>query len=227
MKITIRNKHSVFITILFLLGTKLLPAQVLSVGSETEMTIVSGTEFSFDNLILLPSKTYSIKDNILELGSHTSFLNGNSINKNYHFLREPLPFSGITEFRFNDRDLNGLEKSSLKIQILENNGWHGMDSKSNSHNAISSSPAFSIIPKEITLGNKDHVADFVILSNPVLNNSLTLQVNKQGHFSLFTNDGKLLQKQYFQEGIHTIDLHRYANSIYLISSEKNTKKFIL
>ena len=200
---------------------------MLYVGNETEMTILPGTQFSFDNLVLIPSNRYSIKDNLLQLGSHRSFPNGNAINKTYLFLNEPLPFSGTTEFRFKEKELNGLNKSELKIQILENSSWKSMESKSMKFNAVSSNSIYSIVPKQITLGNKNHLPDFYILSNPVLGNTLKIQVNKQGIFSLYTNDGKLLMKQYFQEGLHEVNLHQYAHAIYMLSTGKNTKKFIL
>lgn len=227
MKFTKLIRNTFLLALLFIFESKEVSAQMLYVGSETEMTILKGTEFSFDNLVLIPSNRYLIKDNLLQLGTHASFPNGNAISKTYLFLKEPLPFSGSTEFRFKENELNGLGKSELKIQILENSSWKSMESTSMKFNAVSSNTSYSIIPKEITLGNKDHLADFYILSNPVLNNMLKIQVNKQGNFSLYTNDGKLLMKKYFQEGMHEINLHQYAHAMYMLSTGKNTKKFIL
>jgi hypothetical protein len=200
---------------------------MLFVGNETEMTILPNTELSFDNLVFIPYNRYSIKDNLLQLGTHASFPNGNAISKTYLFLKEPLPFLGTTEFRFRENELNGLDKAELKIQIRENSSWKSMESKSMKFNVVSSNSIYSIVPKEITLGNKDHLADFYILNNPVLNNTLKIQVNKQGLFSLYTSDGKLLMKQFFQEGKHEINLHQYAHAMYMLSTGKNTKKFIL
>jgi hypothetical protein len=69
------RKILVFIaTIFFLFVASLsVQAQLLSVGQETEMTILGGTDFYVDNLVLNPDREYSIRNNSISISRKNLF----------------------------------------------------------------------------------------------------------------------------------------------------------
>ena len=215
---------------LFVIGNNDLSAQILSVGSEQSMNIISGTTFSLDNVVLIPTKNYVLQNNVFDSRNMiTKFPNGNAMTKAYFFSEDPLPFSGIMEVRYKDYELNGLNEKSLAIQLYDNIGWNGIESnkRDSKGNAIESKSMYSVLPKEITLGDKNALSDFIVLNNPTTDKVLTIQVNKPLELNLFSIDGKLLVKQYYQTGIQHINVNQYAHATYLLSSGRLTKKIIL
>ena len=87
-------------------------------------------------------------------------------------------------------------------------------------------PEGKIIPyntlKECYDANPDG-AGFMYAEDKVLH----IQVNKPLELNLFSIDGKLLVKQYYQTGIQHINVNQYAHATYLLSSGRLTKKIIL
>ena len=123
-------------------------------------------------------------------------------------------------------DRTQIEK--MKV-ALDNIGWNGIESnkRDSKGNAIESKSMYSVLPKEITLGDKNALVDFIVLNNPTTDKVLHIQVNKPLELNLFTIDGKLLVKQYYQTGIQHINVNQYAHATYLLSSGRLTKKIIL
>ena len=223
-------RKCIIIFLLFIIVNNNLSAQILSVGSEQSLNIISGTTFSLDNVVLIPTKNYVLQNNVFESRNMiTKFPNGNAMTKSYYFSEDPQPFSGIMEVRYKDYELNGLNEKSLAIQLYDNIAWNGIESNKidSKGNAIESKSMYSVMPKEITLGDKNALGDFIILNNPATYKVLNIQVNTPLELNLFSIDGKLLVKQYFQIGIQHINLNQYAHATYLLSSGRLTKKFIL
>jgi len=223
-------RASIAVILLFEICNNDLSAQILSVGSEQPLNIISGTTFSLDNIVLIPTKNYAFQNNVFDSRNMvTKFPNGNAMTKAYYFSEDPQPFSGIMEVRYKDYELNGLNEKSLAIQLYDNIVWNGIESnkRDSKGNAIESKSMYSVMPKEITLGDKDALGDFIILNNPTTNKVLTIQVNKPLELNLFSIDGKLLIKKYFQVGIQHVNLNQYAHATYLLSSGRLTKKIIL
>ena len=223
-------RKCIIIFLLFIIVNNNLSAQILSVGSEQSLNIISGTTFSLDNVVLIPTKNYVLQNNVFESRNMiTKFPNGNAMTKAYYFSEDPQPFSGIMEVRYKDYELNGLNEKSLAIQLYDNIAWNGIESnkRDSKGNAIESKSIYSVMPKEITLGDKNALGDFIILNNPATYKVLNVQVNTPLELNLFSIDGKLLVKQYFQIGIQHINLNQYAHATYLLSSGRLTKKFIL
>ena len=205
-------------------------AQILSVGSEQSLNIISGTTVSLDNVILIPTKNYVLENNVFDSRNMIAkFPNGNAMRKAYYFSEDPQPFSGIMEVRYKDYELNGLNEKSLSIQLYDNIAWNGIESnkRDSKANAIESKSMYSVMPKEITLGDKNALGDFIVLNNPTTDKVLKIQVNTPLELNLFSIDGKLLVKQYFQIGIQHINVNQYAHATYLLSSGRLTKKIIL
>ena len=108
MKTTLLRAR-IAVIFLFVIGNNDLSAQILSVGSEQSLNIISGTTFSLDNVILIPTKNYVLQNNVFDSRNMiTKFPNGNAMTKAYYFSEDPQPFSGIMEVRYKDYELNGL-----------------------------------------------------------------------------------------------------------------------
>ena len=68
---------------------------------------------------------------------------------------------------------------------------------------------------------------FTILSNPVTNDVLTLQVNMATSLAFYTADGKLLWQEQVNAGTKTIDVSRYAKGTYLLKTITATQKVVI
>ena len=227
---TLSLRKCIIVFLLFIIVNNSLCAQILSVGSEQSLNIISGTTFSLDNVVLIPTKNYVLQNNVFDSRNmFIKFPNGNAMTKSYYFSEDPQPFSGIMEVRYKDYELNGLDEMAISIQLYNNIAWNGIESnkRDGKRNAIESTSIYSVMPKEITLGDKNALVDFMVLNNPTTDKVLTIQVNKPLELNLFSIDGKLLVKQYFQIGIQYMNVNQYAHATYLLSSGRLTKKIIL
>ena len=213
---------------LFLINLSPSQAQLLSVGSGS-LTILPGTEFSVDKLVLVPTLPYTLQKNNLELTWRMPTENGNSINRVYAFDNTPSPFAGKMMFRYQDKELNGVPENEVTIRVLESREWSALSTKtrSGSIRMMESSDMANTVPKAISLGYNTGKGDFEILNNPVTDHILKIKVHAPGELSMVGYNGVLLGKKYYAEGIHQIDLSKYAHSMYLLSSIRTTRKFIL
>jgi hypothetical protein len=60
-----------------------------------------------------------------------------------------------------------------------------------------------------------------------VNRIVTIQINSAGEYQFLTVDGKLLMNQKFAEGIHQVNLSRFAHATYLLTNRIISKSFIL
>src|SRR5579862_4824052 len=107
------------ITLLTLLlsGSSLVFAQhnVFSAGSSQTLTITSGTTFSADSLVLLPTSDITIASNaLLETPVSVFGVPNNSISRVY-YLNNPITFSGSVEIYYQLSELNGNTEGALKF----------------------------------------------------------------------------------------------------------------
>ncbi|HMH33348.1 MAG TPA: T9SS type A sorting domain-containing protein [Puia sp.] len=102
--------------ILFIGGSSMVRAQhnVFSVGAASTLTILTGTIFSADSLVLIPSSNFTVASNAL-LETPVAVTGGpfNSINRVY-YLNSPITFSGTIKIYYALSELNGNTESLLK-----------------------------------------------------------------------------------------------------------------
>ena len=220
--------REIIIRILFfsLFLSKTIPgqSQMLSFGQELEMTIMEGTDFSFDQLVLIPSKSYSIRNNFLSLTKTKLFKEGKSVSRTYMYEQIPSFFSGKILMAFENS-----EEAGYQIQILDNLKWYALDTKASisSNRFLEGNLISGRIARAITLGKRDAGDDFEILTNPVENKRLKIIVHNAGEFQVISNDGKLLFRKKLSQGFHEFDMGSYSNSSYMLTSGITSRKFIL
>jgi hypothetical protein len=200
-------------------------AQLLTVGSESEMTILGGTDFAVDQLVLVPNRDYSIKNNSIELTKSKMFKEGNSVSRTYIFRENPLPFYGTVLMGVSASEKN----QSYSLQLFDNIQWNALATKASLSNPqlLEGAVSSGRVTKAITVGQTDGKGDFEILTNPAVNRIVTVQINKAGEYQFLSADGKLLLNQKFAEGIHQVNLSRFAHATYLLTNRISSKLFIL
>jgi hypothetical protein len=87
---------------------------VFSAGSTQTLTITSGTIFSADSLVLIPTGNFTIASNaLLETPVAEPGLPNNSITRVY-YLNNPITFTGSVQIYYKLSELNGNTESALK-----------------------------------------------------------------------------------------------------------------
>ena len=199
--------------------------QLLSVGAESELTILGGTDFSIDQLVLVPSKDYSIRNNSLSATKKNLFTSGKSVSKTYLFDQNPLPFHGKVLMGVAESEFN----PEYSVQLYDNIRWNAVETKPSLFNRqlLEGNIVTGRVTKAITVGQSDSKGDFEIVTNPAVNKILTLEIHKAGEYQFVSPDGKVLLNQKFSEGLHRVNLSRYAHATYMITNRNSTKTFIL
>jgi hypothetical protein len=212
--------------LLFFLLTNALSseAQLLSVGQDAEMTILAGTDFSVDQLVMVPSRNYSIRNNNLSLTKTNMFKEGKSVSRTYVFDNSPLPYSGKLLVGTQDKS-----EVDFQIQLFDNIKWGALDTKPSLYNflMLEGNAVSGKIAQAITLGNQNGKGDFEILVNPVVSKRLIVMVYQPGELQVMTNDGKVIVSRKMSQGLHELDLGEYAHSVYFLTSRVTTRKFVL
>ena len=102
--------------ILFMTGSFVTLAQhnVLSVGAVQTLTVTSGTTFSADSLVLLPTSNFTMASNaILETPVPVPGVPTGSIDRVY-YLNSPVAITGLIKIYYQLSELNGNVESALK-----------------------------------------------------------------------------------------------------------------
>lgn len=199
--------------------------QLLSVGDESELTILGGTDFSVDQLVLVPSKDYSIRNNSLSATKRNLLVAGKSLSKTYLFDQTPSAFHG--------KVMMGISKSAsnpaFRIQLYDNLRWIEVESRPSLFNRqlLEGNVVSGKITKAITVGESENKGDFEIVTNPAINKIITLKIHKAGEYQFLSQDGKILMNQKLSEGLHRVNLSRYAHATYMLTNRSNSKTFIL
>lgn len=213
-------------TIFFLFVASLsVHAQLLSVGEETEMTILGGTDFTVDKLVLNPDREYSIRNNSISISRKNLFGFGKSLSRIYVFENSPLPFTGKLTVGLQEK----ATASTASIQVFDNFHWNGISPSTHFIDQLLVEGMVDgyKVTKAITVSENNGKGDFVILTNPSINKIITVEIYKPGEYQIQTAEGKLLKVQSFPAGIHRIDLSRFAHTNYFMTNKYTTRKFIL
>lgn len=199
--------------------------QLLSVGAESELTILGGTDFSIDQLVLVPAKDYSIRNNSLSATKRNLFTPGKSVSKTYLFDQNPFPFYGKVMMGVSESELN----PEYSIQLYDNSRWNEVETKPSMFNRqiLEGNIVTGKVTKAITVGQSYSKGDFEIVTNPAVNKIVTLEIHKAGEYQFLSLDGKILLNQKFSEGLHRVNLSKYAHATYMLTNRNNTKTFIL
>jgi hypothetical protein len=80
-----------------------------------------------------------------------------------------------------------------------------------------------------TLRMSNEAKSFELISNPVLNKTLQIQINTvtEQTIALFSTDGKIIWTKQFAPGIHAVNLNEVPKGIYILSSGDHTEKLML
>jgi hypothetical protein len=200
-------------------------AQLLTIGSESDLTILGGTEFTVDQLVLVPAKDYSIKNNSINLTKNKMFKEGKSVSRTYVFQETPMPFYGSVLMGVSVAE----QKQAFSLQLFDNIRWNDLATKTSMSNPqlVEGVILSGRLTKAITVGQKDGISDFEILTNPAVNKILTVQIKKSGEYQFLTADGKIILNQKLTEGIHQVNLSRFPQSTYFLTNRTTSKSFIL
>ncbi|MEJ0103826.1 MAG: T9SS type A sorting domain-containing protein [Bacteroidota bacterium] len=100
--------------------------QILKVLAGTDLTIISGTIFKADSLILTPSENFIMSDN--ELTKSTTIIHTTPnpyISRVYQFTSTTNLFSGSVQVNYTDgAELNGIPEGSLTLNVHDGTSWH-------------------------------------------------------------------------------------------------------
>jgi hypothetical protein len=89
---------------------------------------------------------------------------------------------------------------------------------------INNRNSYSIIRTVLFLAKDE---PFIILSNPVTNNVLTVQINTSTSLAFYTADGKLLWQEFVNAGTKFIDVSRYAKGTYFLKANNASQKIVI
>ena len=70
-------------------------------------------------------------------------------------------------------------------------------------------------------------ASFTVVSNPVINNVLKVQVNSKIYLSLYNAVGRLIWKKQFEPGLQNINTDALAKGIYILKTDDATERIVV
>lgn len=108
-----------------LLFTRMANAQLLTVSSGTDLTILNGTMFAASTLTLTPSANFVITNNTLTKSAVIAHTSANPyITSVYKFTSNSNPYSGSVQFNYTDgAELNGIPENALTLNIHNGTSW--------------------------------------------------------------------------------------------------------
>jgi hypothetical protein len=216
----------------YLLFTGMAQSQFLKISSGSNLTILSGTTFSSDGLMLIPSADFILSNTTLSKSAtviHKPF--NNFISRVYQFSSISNPFSGTIKINYADgAELNGIQKSILSLNIFNGTAWipYVATTRDTINNFVLTTGLNAVTLNEVTLATWGvAVMPITIIGNPVTNGILTIRVNTAADLSIFASDGKLVWLGKVDAGIQNIDVSRLAKGVYFIKVNSSTKKIII
>jgi hypothetical protein len=80
-----------------------------------------------------------------------------------------------------------------------------------------------------TVQMSTEIGSFEVLSNPVQNKTLQIQINTETKqtLTLFSSDGKIVWQKELTPGMHAVDLSTAGKGIYILSSRHHSEKLVL
>lgn len=181
--------------LLFLAGSLAANAQLIRAMSGADITILPGTQFSVENLLLTPSSTFVISNNSISKTLIVTHVNSNPyIARVYTFNSNSNAFSGAIQIYYNDGpELNGIPENELTLNNHNGTNWTAYSpfSRDNTNNFVNSTGLSGIVLNEFTLAsmlsplpyNNLHFTAQSVRDNALLNWNLSLD-NRITNFSV-------------------------------------------
>ena len=147
----------IYLSVILLLFYSVASSQnQVTVTAGTDLFISSGTEFSSEGLTLIPSAGFTI--NGVNLTKSTTVANGTSnpyISRVYQFSANTTPFTGAIRFYYDDPELNGLNETTLNVNIHNGTSWQTIASNTNNtvSNFVLTNAISSTVLNELTLAD--------------------------------------------------------------------------
>lgn len=203
-------------------------AQLLSVGESDALTIMEGTEFSVDKLVMVPSKPYTIRNNSISVVGTPANKQITAISKMYHFAQAPQMFSGKLGISYSAEDRKRVDENEMQFLIQDAQNWSTtpIQQTMQSKQWVETATLMATVPRNITLGTPQS-GDFDVLENPVQGHQLKIWVYKPLTLQLYNAEGKLLSTNSYAPGLQTISVQMHRHASYLVSSGSTTRRFIL
>ena len=113
------------LALLVILFINMAHAQLLKVTGGTDITILSGTVFRFEDLTLTPSADFTISNNTLVKSPTVIHATANPyISRVYQFTNSTNPFSGLVQINYTDgAELNSIPENQLTLNIHSGTAW--------------------------------------------------------------------------------------------------------
>lgn len=142
------------ITFLF---TGITQAQLLTVASGTNLTIVNGTPFKVENLTLTPAADFIISNNTLSKSTTAMHFTANPyISRVYQFTNSTNSFTGSVQINYTDgAELNGIAENQLALNIHNGASWlsYTASARDATNNYVLSNGVASAGLNELTLAS--------------------------------------------------------------------------
>ena len=152
----------------FLLFTTMIRAQLLKVSAGTDLTILSGTAFKIDSMVLTPSADFVISNNTVVKSTTIIHSSVNPyIARVYQFTNNTNPFTGSLQVNYTDgAELNGIPEGSLALNVNNGTSWifYPVATRDGTNNFILTDGLSSVDLNELTLGNLSSPLPLVWLS---------------------------------------------------------------
>ena len=160
------NKLSLlFVSQLFI---SMAHAQLLTVASGTDLTILSGTIFHADGLTLIPSANFTISNNTLNKSATIIHTSANPyISRVYQFTNNTNLYSGSVQINYTDgAELNGIPENALTLNIHNGTAWiaYPATTRDATNNFVLTNGVSSVTLNEFTLANLSTPLPLVWLS---------------------------------------------------------------
>ena len=216
----------------YLLFTGMAQSQFLKVSSGTNLTILNGTTFSSDGLMLIPSANFTLSNTTLSKSAtviHQSF--NNYISRVYQFSNISNPFSGAIKINYADgSELNGNAENTLSLNIFNGTAWipYVASVRDTLNNFVLAKGLNALTLNEVTLAALNAGDEpITIMNNPVTNSILSIRVNTPSSLSIYASDGKRVWYGKLDAGIQNIDVSRFAGGIYIVTLNSYSKKIVI
>lgn len=213
------------LAVLLLCCTQMLLAQDLYVGSDSYLTLETGSSLAINGLVLSPTADYTVNSNTNISCLSTAANTGNiSILRQYTFSQALTNYVGAILFHYEDAELNGAIEAELSLQLYGSDAlWHPFGAVVNTNiNTLTYNfnigVDFSIVTADVMeVLNIETVFPLVqlrVYPNPTYN-VVNIYYPHAIRTTLYNTIGQLLQKG----TSHCIDLSQYEGATYFLNIE--------
>ncbi|MFT6935539.1 MAG: hypothetical protein ACJAUQ_001935 [Maribacter sp.] len=227
------NKITLAVVLLFY--AQLILSQDLYVGSDSYLTLPTGSIIAVNGLVLSPSTTYTVASNMSITRLSTAANTGNvAILRQYTFSQALTNYKGALFFHYEDAELNGAIETELDLQLYGSDTmWHPFTaSVDTNQNTLTYNFTTGVDFSGITADFNEALSEetsfgleyLTVYPNPTYN-EVFIKYPHAIRTTLHNTVGQELEKG----TSHYIDLSLYARAIYFLIIEdvtKQTKKMV-